>query len=53
MELLKVGLGALALGGATLGLGTVIGAGLGNIGRNKVICTCMNCGHKFKAGKGK
>lgn len=47
----KGGLGALALGGATFGIGTVIGAGLGNIGRNKVICTCMNCGHKFKAGK--
>lgn len=47
----KGGLGAIALGGATLGIGTVIGAGLGNIGRNKVICTCMNCGYKFKAGK--
>lgn len=47
----KGGLGALALGTMTGGLGAVVGLGAGNIGRKKVICTCMNCGHKFKAGK--
>lgn len=47
----KGGLGALALGNMTGGLGAVVGLGAGNIGRKKVICTCMNCGHKFKAGK--
>lgn len=47
----KGGLGALLLGGATLGLGTVVGLGAGNIGKNKVICTCINCGNKFEAGK--
>lgn len=53
----KGGLGAIAAiglapvtGGASLAAGA-IGAGAGNIGRNKVICTCMNCGYKFKAGK--
>lgn len=29
----------------------IIGLGAGNIGRKKVLCTCMNCGHKFKAGR--
>lgn len=47
----KGGLGALALGAMTGGIGAVVGLGAGNIGRKKVICTCMNCGHKFKAGK--
>lgn len=47
----KGGLGALALGAATGGLGAVAGLGAGNIGRKKVICTCMNCGYRFKAGK--
>lgn len=49
----KGGLGAVILGGGTLGIGAPIGAALGNIGRNKVICTCMNCGYKFKPGKKK
>lgn len=47
----KGGLGALALGTVTGGVGTVIGLGAGNIGRKKVQCTCMQCGYKFKAGK--
>lgn len=55
----KGGLGAITAiglapftGGASLAAGA-IGAGAGNIGANKVICTCMNCGYKFKAGKAK
>lgn len=47
----KGGLGALAGTAILPGIGTAIGAGLGNAGSKKVICTCMNCGHKFKAGK--
>ena len=47
----KGGLGALAVGAATGGIGAIIGLGAGNIGRKKIICTCMNCGHKFKAGR--
>lgn len=47
----KGGLGAAALGAATGGIGLIIGLGAGNIGRKKIRCTCMNCGHKFKAGK--
>lgn len=49
----KGGLGAV-IGTAILpGVGTAIGAGLGNKGSKKVLCTCMSCGYKFKAGKGK
>lgn len=55
--IVKGGLGAITAvalapvtGGASLAAGA-IGAGAGNIGAKKVICTCMNCGHKFKAGK--
>lgn len=40
-----------ALGAATGGIGAIVGLGAGNIGRNKVKCTCMNCGYKFKAGR--
>lgn len=47
----KGGLGAAALGTMTGGVGVIVGLGAGNIGRNKVKCTCMNCGYKFKAGK--
>lgn len=47
----KGGLGALALGSLTGGIGAVVGLGAGNIGRKKVQCTCMACGYKFKAGK--
>lgn len=49
----KGGLGALALGVMTGGVGAVVGLGVGNIGRKKVQCTCMKCGRKFKAGRGK
>lgn len=49
----KGGLGAVALGSLTGPVGAVIGLGVGNAGKNKVKCTCMNCGYKFKAGKGK
>ena len=29
----------------------VVGLAAGNIGRQKVLCTCMKCGYKWKAGK--
>lgn len=45
----KAGIGALALGAAAGPVGAVIGLGAGNIGRKKVICTCMKCGKRFKA----
>jgi hypothetical protein len=45
----KGGLGALALGAMTGGVGAIVGLGAGNIGRKKVIITCMNCGKRFKA----
>lgn len=45
----KAGLGALALGAVAGPVGAVVGLGAGNIGRKKVICTCMKCGKKFKA----
>lgn len=48
--IVKGGLGA-ALGAATGGVGAIVGLGAGNIGRNKIQCTCMNCGYKFKAEK--
>ena len=47
----KGGLGAVALGAVTGGVGAVVGLGAGNIGRKKIQCTCMNCGYRFKAGK--
>lgn len=52
----KGGLGAAAsialapvTGGASLIAAGAIGAAAGNIGRKKVICTCMKCGKRFKA----
>lgn len=45
----KGGLGALALGAMTGGVGAIVGLGAGNIGRKKVTVTCLNCGKKFKA----
>lgn len=47
----KGGLGALALGSVVGPVGAVVGLGAGNIGRKKINCTCINCGHRFKAGK--
>lgn len=47
----KGGLGALAIGAVAGPVGAVVGLGAGNIGRKKVICTCMNCGYRFKAGR--
>lgn len=47
----KGGLGAVVGTAILPGVGTAIGAGLGNKGSKKVICTCMNCGYRFKAGK--
>lgn len=44
----KGGLGALALGAMTGGVGAIVGLGAGNIGRKKVIITCMSCGKRFK-----
>ena len=49
----KGGLGALALGAVTGGVGAVVGLGAGNLGSKKITCTCMNCGYKFKPGKRK
>lgn len=49
--IVKGGLGAVALGAVTGGVGAVVGLGAGNIGRKKIQCTCMNCGYRFKAGK--
>ena len=45
----KGALGSAALGAMTGGIGAIVGLGVGNIGRNKVTVTCMNCGRKFKA----
>lgn len=47
--IVKGGLGALALGAMTGGAGAIVGLGAGNIGRKKVIITCMSCGKRFKA----
>ena len=47
----KGGLGAIVGTAIAPGIGTAIGAGFGNKGAKNVICTCMNCGHRFKAGK--
>lgn len=44
--------GALGATLAPFGLvGSAVGLGAGNIGRNNVLITCLNCGHKFKPGK--
>lgn len=46
------GAAAAAAGFATAGVGTaILGLGAGNMGRNKVYCTCMSCGYRWKAGK--
>ena len=45
----KGALGSAALGAMTGGIGAIVGLGAGNIGRNKVNVTCLNCGRKFKA----
>ena len=52
----KKGYGAVkgvggALAGAALAgpVGLALGAGAGNVGRKKVVVTCMRCGHKWKA----
>ena len=37
-----------AVGLTTVG---VLGLGAGNIGRQKVLVTCLNCGKQFKPGK--
>ena len=41
--------GSKAVGGALLTGG--IGLLAGTIGSNKIIITCLNCGHKFKPGE--
>lgn len=43
----KGGLGALALGSMTGGIGAVIGLGAGNMGRNKTYNVCTKCGKRF------
>lgn len=43
----KGGLGALALGSLTGGVGAVIGLGAGNMGRKKTYNVCQKCGKKF------
>jgi hypothetical protein len=30
-----------------------LGLAAGNIGRQKVLVTCLNCGYKYKPGKGR
>lgn len=41
------GIGKGVIGAAALG---PIGLVAGNIGRHKVLATCLNCGHRFKPG---
>lgn len=43
-----VGLGKAAVGGLVAG---PVGLLAGGIGKNKVIITCLKCGHQWKAGK--
>ena len=43
-----VGIGKAAVGAIVAG---PIGLLAGGIGKNKITCTCLNCGHKFKPGK--
>lgn len=42
------GIGKGVIGAAVAG---PIGLVAGNVGRQKVIVTCLNCGHQFKPGK--
>ncbi|MFC2106442.1 hypothetical protein ACFLS0_06810 [Candidatus Bipolaricaulota bacterium] len=42
------GLGKAAAGGLLLGPIGLLG---GAIGKNKVMITCLNCGHQWKAGQ--
>lgn len=41
------------IGKGVIGLAAVgpLGLTAGNIGRHKVLVTCLNCGHRFKPGK--
>lgn len=41
------------IGKAVVGASIIGGIGLtaGNIGSRKIICTCLNCGYQWKAGK--
>lgn len=43
------GVGKAVVGAAVAG---PIGLTVGNIGSNKVIVTCLKCGHRWQAGKG-
>lgn len=44
------GVGGALAGAAIAGpVGLALGAGAGNVGRKKVVVTCMRCGHKWKA----
>lgn len=49
----KGGLGAVVGTAIAPGIGTAIGAGFGNKGSKNILCTCMNCGYRFKPGKAK
>ena len=42
------GIGKAVIGASVAG---PIGLVAGNVGRQKVIVTCLNCGHQFKPGK--
>ena len=44
------GLGKAAVGGLLLGPFGLLG---GAIGKNKVLVTCLHCGHQWKAGQRK
>lgn len=45
---IKGGLGAMAGGALTGGIGAVVGLGAGNINAKKVWVTCLNCGKRWK-----
>lgn len=45
---IKGGLGAMAGGALTGGIGVVVGLGAGNINAKKVWVTCLNCGNRWK-----
>ena len=44
----KAGLGAVAGGFLTGGVGAIVGTGAGNINAKKVWVTCLNCGKRWK-----
>lgn len=43
--------GSNAVAGAMVG-GAVMGMGMGMVGSNQIVVTCLKCGNQFKAGDG-